>query len=148
VSSHKAEYPNDFITSLIKSLRYRLLQINREWESILHSPSFKNVKNLNLRIAVTKMRVMMKLKSRYSRNHSAQNIYSGARFEVLMARMKMAVSWDVAPCGLVDTDQRFRGLLMMTDAVSSSETSVNIYQTTRCDIPEDSHLYFGLLSYF
>jgi hypothetical protein len=26
------------------------------------------------------------------------------------------------------------------DAVSSSETLVNFYQTTRCNIPEDSHL--------
>jgi hypothetical protein len=25
-------------------------------------------------------------------------------------RMKMAVFWDVAPCSLVDTDQRFRGV--------------------------------------
>jgi hypothetical protein len=29
----------------------------------------------------------------------------------------------------------------MMAAVSSSETSVNIYQTTLCNIPEDSHLY-------
>jgi hypothetical protein len=32
-----------------------------------------------------------------------------------------------------------KGSLMM-EVVSSSETSVNIYQTTRCNIPEDSHL--------
>jgi hypothetical protein len=29
----------------------------------------------------------------------------------------------------------------MMEAVSSSETSVNIYHTTRCYIPEDSHLH-------
>jgi hypothetical protein len=28
---------------------------------------------------------------------------------------------------------------LMMKAVSSSETSVNIYQTARCNIPEDSH---------
>jgi hypothetical protein len=32
----------------------------------------------------------------------------------------------------------FIALLMET--VSSSETSINIYQTTQCYIPEDSHL--------
>jgi hypothetical protein len=30
---------------------------------------------------------------------------------------------------------------VMMEAVSSSETSVNIYQTTRHNIPEDSHLH-------
>jgi hypothetical protein len=40
--------------------------------------------------------------------------------------LKMAVFWDVEPCSL---------------AVSSSERSVNIYQTTRRNIPEDSHLH-------
>jgi hypothetical protein len=29
----------------------------------------------------------------------------------------------------------------MMEAVSSSEMSANIYQTTRCYIPEDSHLH-------
>jgi hypothetical protein len=47
------------------------------------------------------------------------------RFQVLVARsMKIAV---------------FRE--DVTKAVSSSETSVNIYQTTRCNIPEDSHVH-------
>jgi hypothetical protein len=45
----------------------------------------------------------------------------------------MAVFWDVAPCSLVDTD-------LMMKAVSTSETLVNIYQITRRNIPEDSHL--------
>jgi hypothetical protein len=30
----------------------------------------------------------------------------------------------------------------MTEAVSASETSVSIYQTRQCNIPEDSHLIF------
>jgi hypothetical protein len=42
--------------------------------------------------------------------------------------MKVAVFWVVAPCSLV------------TEAASASETSVNIYQTTRCNTPENSHL--------
>jgi hypothetical protein len=29
---------------------------------------------------------------------------------------------------------------LMMEAVSTSETSVSIYQTARCNIPEDSHL--------
>jgi hypothetical protein len=32
-------------------------------------------------------------------------------------------------------------LALMMEAASSSETSVNISQTTRCYIPEDSHLH-------
>jgi hypothetical protein len=55
--------------------------------------------------------------------------------------MKMAIFWDVAPCSLVDTDWCFREaycfqhqddkwfITPMTEAVSSSETSANIYHT-------------------
>jgi hypothetical protein len=32
-------------------------------------------------------------------------------------------------------------ITLMMEAVSSSKTSVNIYQTTRCYIPEDSNLH-------
>jgi hypothetical protein len=39
----------------------------------------------------------------------------------MLGYMKMAVFW------------------VVMDAVSFSETSVNIYQTTWCNIPEDSH---------
>jgi hypothetical protein len=35
----------------------------------------------------------------------------------------------------------------MMEAVSTSETSVNFYQTTRCTIPEDSHLQFLLFHF-
>jgi hypothetical protein len=45
----------------------------------------------------------------------------------------MAAFWDVVPCSLVDIDLRFIG--------ASSETSVNIYQTTQRNIPKDSHFY-------
>jgi hypothetical protein len=31
--------------------------------------------------------------------------------------------------------------LLMMEAASTSETLVNLYQTTRCNNPEDSHLY-------
>jgi hypothetical protein len=44
--------------------------------------------------------------------------------------MKMAVFWVVAPCSLVQ----------MIEAVRTSETLVNFYQTTRRYNPEDSHL--------
>jgi hypothetical protein len=51
------------------------------------------------------------------------------RFHVLMVKsMKMAVLWDVVPCGLVGTNQRFRGaycLKMMMEAW--------------CNIPYDSY---------
>jgi hypothetical protein len=49
----------------------------------------------------------------------------------------MAVFWVVAPRNLA------RGLLiaLMMEAASISETSVNFYQTTRRNNPEDSHLH-------
>jgi hypothetical protein len=62
----------------------------------------------------------------------------------------MAVFWDVAPCNLVEIDRHFKVAYclkhqryhpLMMDAVSSSETSVRIYQITRRNIPEDSHLH-------
>jgi hypothetical protein len=51
----------------------------------------------------------------------------------------MTVIWDVAPCSHVEIAQRFRAMMM--EAVGTSETSVNFYQTTRRNIPEDSHLH-------
>jgi hypothetical protein len=69
------------------------------------------------------------------------------RSEVLTATsMKMAVVCHIAPCGLVDTDRRFREvyclhITQMMEAVSSSEMSVSIYQTTRCYMTDDSHLH-------
>jgi hypothetical protein len=62
----------------------------------------------------------------------------------------MTVFWDVAPCGLVEGYRRFVGAYclhhqddeysLMMEAVSTSETSVNFYQTTRRNIPEDSRV--------
>jgi hypothetical protein len=67
------------------------------------------------------------------------------RYQVLTATsMKMAVFWDVSLCSLVYIDRRFRGaychiVALMMEAVSSSETSVSMYQTRR-NIPEDNRL--------
>jgi hypothetical protein len=36
-------------------------------------------------------------------------------------------------------------IALMMEAASTSETSVNFYQTTRRNNPEDSHLHFTLL---
>jgi hypothetical protein len=45
----------------------------------------------------------------------------------------MAVLWDITPCSLVDVDRRFRGAYsLMLEGLSSSETSVSIYQTAGC----------------
>jgi hypothetical protein len=68
------------------------------------------------------------------------------RFRVLTAAsMKMTVFWDVATCSLVEVYRRFRGaycdIALMMEAESTSETSVNFYQTTRRNNPEDSHLH-------
>jgi hypothetical protein len=52
----------------------------------------------------------------------------------MVASMKMAVSWVVAPCSV------------MMEAASPSETSVNFYQTTRHYNPEDSHLQLSVLT--
>jgi hypothetical protein len=65
--------------------------------------------------------------------------------------MNMAVFWDIALCSLVDIDQGFRGpyclhhqITLMLEAVSSSETSVNFYKTTRRNILEYSHIHTRL----
>jgi hypothetical protein len=70
--------------------------------------------------------------------------------------LKMAVFWVVAPCRLVEVYRRFRDasclyhqgddrpasiIALMMEAASTSETSVNFYQTTRRYNPEDSHLH-------
>jgi hypothetical protein len=51
--------------------------------------------------------------------------------------MKMAVFWVVEPCSLVEVLPTLIALMM--EAASTSETSVNVYQTTRRNNPEDSH---------
>jgi hypothetical protein len=55
--------------------------------------------------------------------------------------VKITVFWDVASCSLADTDRCFKGTYCLNhhddEAVRSSETSVNFYETTRHNIPED-----------
>jgi Na+/H+ antiporter NhaA len=61
----------------------------------------------------------------------------------------MAVFWVKTPCSLVEVYQRFGGILLtasslialMMEAVSTSETLVNLYQTTLHYNPEYSHLH-------
>jgi hypothetical protein len=56
------------------------------------------------------------------------------KFQVLTAvSMKMTVFWDIQPSSLAFID-------LLMKAASISETSVNFYQTTRRNNPEDSHL--------
>jgi hypothetical protein len=63
--------------------------------------------------------------------------------------MKFRVFWDVLRCSQVDVDRRFRGaycfIALMMEVVRTSETSVNIYLTTRQYIPEDSKLNYFIL---
>jgi hypothetical protein len=68
-------------------------------------------------------------------------------FEVLTAvSTKMAVFWVVAPCSLVEVYQpsevlaAFMIRALMMEAARTSETFVNLYETTRCYNPEDIHL--------
>jgi hypothetical protein len=60
----------------------------------------------------------------------------------------MSVFWDAAPYSPVDNDRRFRAAYcfhhqdnLMMEAVSCSEKFVNIYQSTRHNIPEDRYLH-------
>jgi hypothetical protein len=49
----------------------------------------------------------------------------------------MSVFWDAVPCSLVKLTDL---IALKMKAARTSETSVNFYQTTRRNIPEDSHL--------
>jgi hypothetical protein len=94
--------------------------------------------------------ILLTLHNNFSNSNKTNHKYSKrtVRFEVLKAAsMKMTVSWEVALCSLVEVYRRFRGAcrlhhhgLIMVSA-NTSETSVNFYQTTWPNIPEDSHLY-------
>jgi hypothetical protein len=71
--------------------------------------------------------------------NNSESVIIHVGFEVLTAvSTKMAVFWVVAPCSVVEVNQRFIALMM--EAARISETSVNFYQTTRRYNPEDSHL--------
>jgi hypothetical protein len=79
---------------------------------------------------------------------------ASVRCQVLTAAsMKMTVFWDVALCSLVEVDGRFRSAYFLRDqsssvtmtalimeAVNTYETSVNLYESTRRNIPEGYHL--------
>jgi hypothetical protein len=81
-----------------------------------------------------------------SRSYTKSLSFLNQNFVLVTTEKKMTVFWDVAPCNVVEIGRRFRGaycfhhhgLLM---AISTSETSVNFYETTRCNIPEDSHIH-------
>jgi hypothetical protein len=49
--------------------------------------------------------------------------------------VKMAVLWDIAPCSLVEVYRRFGDAYYLHH--QGDETSVNFYQTTRRNIPEE-----------
>jgi hypothetical protein len=54
------------------------------------------------------------------------------------------VFWDVASCCLqilTDGSEKLIAPIIRVMMMSSSETSVNIYQITRCYIPKDSHIH-------
>jgi hypothetical protein len=58
----------------------------------------------------------------------------------------MTVFLDVASCNLVEIDHVSKVITasktaLMMEAESTSEMSVNFYQTARCNIPEDRHLH-------
>jgi hypothetical protein len=68
------------------------------------------------------------------------------RFQVLTAAsMRMTVFWDVAQGSLIDVLEVLAAsisasiIALMMMAASTFETSVNFYQTTQRNIPEDSH---------
>jgi hypothetical protein len=70
--------------------------------------------------------------------------------------MKTAVFWDAVLCSLAGTDRRFTGaycpivtlMRLITEAVTSSVKSDNIYRTSSFYIPEDSHLHRLLSNFF
>jgi hypothetical protein len=79
-------------------------------------------------------------------------LYYVMRFQILTAmNMKVAVIWNDAPFSLIDIDQRFRAAYCLHHQVAS-ETSVSIHQTTRRNIPDDSHLrtitFYSPLTHF
>jgi hypothetical protein len=65
--------------------------------------------------------------------------------------MKLAVFWVVGPCSLAEVYRRFsRACCLyqraMMEAASTSETSVNFYETTWRNNPEDSQLVWVKLA--
>jgi hypothetical protein len=67
-------------------------------------------------------------------------IFGEVRFEFLMAvTVKMAVFWDVSD---VLTASIIRAMSELMKTVQTSETSVNLHQSTRRYNPESCHLDF------
>jgi hypothetical protein len=64
--------------------------------------------------------------------------------------MKTTVFWNVAPCSVRNwpTFQRClpSAIALMMEGVTTSETSVNFYETIRRNIPEDSNFHTTILS--
>jgi hypothetical protein len=77
------------------------------------------------------------LKACHSRFHTVPNSLSSQS----LYHSKMIVFWDV-DCVV---SQKLTGTYclqaLMKEAVSTSEMSINFYETTRRNIPEDSHLH-------
>jgi hypothetical protein len=73
-------------------------------------------------------------------------------FGISIIYLKMIVFWDAAPCSLVETGRQFINAYCLqhqghpptaltTESVSTSEMSVNFYQTTLRSITEDSNFF-------
>jgi hypothetical protein len=54
----------------------------------------------------------------------------------------MNLFWDTALFNIVETDGRFAGCYYLHHQGDRPETSVNFNETTRRNIPEDSHFTF------
>jgi hypothetical protein len=55
---------------------------------------------------------------------------------------KMIAFWNVALCSLVDISEEITAsIISAMEAITSSETSINIYQTACRNIPEGSRLH-------
>jgi hypothetical protein len=58
----------------------------------------------------------------------------------LYSGIQQYVDWKL----LADVSEELNAFInLMFEAIGSSETSFDIYQATRCCIPEDSHLHTG-----
>jgi hypothetical protein len=59
------------------------------------------------------------------------------------ASMKMTALWEIALCGLVEVDRRFRGaycfIVMMMEAVPTYETSIYFYETALRYVADGYH---------
>jgi hypothetical protein len=69
---------------------------------------------------------------------TVQSLCSFVASQVLTAA---SVFWDAAPCSLAETDQWFRVIVLLMEAVSTSETSVNFCEITRRNILEYNNFY-------